>query len=467
MPGVKIAVVGAGAAGLAAAGALHRGGAEVLIFEAEARVGGKIRTALADGFLCEDGPNSLTADSATAWRLVRESKLAVLSARPPHTRFVVRRGEMLPAPSSKLLSPAGWARLLAEPLVALLPHSRGDESLREFFDRHLGEEAGTLASTLLANGVYGGDPQLLSARAAFSRLVALEDEGRSLFVGGLWRGLRARRSVVTQARNGESRSVWVPAAGLSALSEALAERVRSSVRLSTPVEAVHRRTAGYTLALGGASRTTVEVDGLLCALPPAPAAALLHPLWEGLSTLAEVRSAPMAVVHLGFHLEDFARAPRGFGVLDGDGSLQLLGALFPSSLFEGRAPKDHALITCMVGGMRHPDLAGFDDAALSSLCREDLRRLLGVVRPPVFQRVARWPAAVPQPELGHAARIATARMGLRSLPPIELAGAGYDDGAAVDQVLQSGEAAAGRLLARLAGEVTSAPVAAAPLRMEA
>jgi oxygen-dependent protoporphyrinogen oxidase len=174
----------------------------------------------------------------------------------------------------------------------------------------------------------------------------------------------------------------------------------------------------------------------------------LSPLAPGVGELERIRSAPIAVVHLGFRASDFPRPPRGFGALDGDGSLGLLGVLFVSSLFAGKAPEGRVLLTCLMGGVLRPEALRSDDATLALQCRDDLRRLMGVTAEPEFQRVARWEEAVPQPEVGHRALLGRVALALAGLPPLELAGAAYD-GVSVEQVLESGERAAARLLGRL------------------
>ncbi len=451
---MKVAVVGGGAAGLAAGAALKRAGVEVTLFEAEQSVGGKLRTVERDGFRCEDGPNSLTPQSVTALRIVRQHALEVASAMPPRTRYVVRAGKMramAPPRLAGVLSVGAWARLALEPLAVLRPgqqrQARQDESLRELMVRHLGTEAGELASRLLASGVYAGDPRALSARDAFPRLTSLLEHSSSFFVGAL------RRSVSRRGPKGDGdrpASLWIPARGMGALAQALAEELGSAVRVGTRVERLDLGgpSGGYRIELGGRS---VQVDGVICALPPREAALLLSPLAAGAQELSLIRSSPMAVIHLGYRAEDLARKPSGFGVLDGDGSLVVAGVLFPSSLFAGRAPEGHVLFTCLLGGLLHPGLLDLDDAGLAALCRADLRKLFGVTAQPVFERVARWNEAVPQPELGHRERLARVRAALAALPALELAGAAYD-GVAVEQVLQGGERAAERLLGRLKHE---------------
>ena len=451
---MKVAVLGAGAAGLAAARALTTLGAEVVVFEAAARAGGKIQTHAEGGFRCEEGPNALAAASPTALRLVRELGLEIVEARPPRARFVFRRGALRAAPSAGLLSPLGWARALLEPFAQSRPG--GEETLWAFFTRHLGTEAGGLAATLMAAGVYGGDPKRLSIQEAFRKVAALEDWGGSLFFGAL----RSRGKQPQTRETGGPTSLWSLAGGLGQLPDAMAAALGPAVRFSTPVVKVERADEGYRLQLGGSApgelQGELRVHGLLSALPPQAAGKLLADLAPGLGRLAEIRSSPIAVVHLGFRRDDLPREPKGFGVLDGDGDLGVLGTLFPSSLFAGRAPDGHVLLTSLIGGIQSPELLALDDQALAERCQATVRRLFGAERPPTFRRIVRWSEAVPQPELGHAERISAARLAAGQLPPLELAGGGVS-GVAVEQVLAGGEAAATRLWGRLNG----APVAGA------
>ena len=53
--GSEFVVIGAGLAGLAAAGTLHRAGREVLVLERNDAVGGRVRTDCESGFLLDRG----------------------------------------------------------------------------------------------------------------------------------------------------------------------------------------------------------------------------------------------------------------------------------------------------------------------------------------------------------------------------------------------------------------------------
>jgi oxygen-dependent protoporphyrinogen oxidase len=446
---MKVAVLGGGIAGLSAGLMLRRAAIDVTVFEADNVPGGKIATVRQDDFLFEDGPNALNALSPLAAAHAREFRLQPLPARPPRARFVWRAGRRWKAPSIGLLGPLGMARALLEPLFALAsPRKRDDEPLVEFLERHFGTRVGALLANLMAAGVYAGDPHRLSAVEAFPRLASLAQTGLfgSIILGGLGRALGGRPA--RRANDGASpRSLWSLQGGLHDLPSSMASELGSVLRLGATVTHVTPSRAGWEVVTdrGGDE----HFDAVICALPSMHAAELLRDASKNAAqALDGIRYAPLAVVHLGVRDQDFPKAPRGFGVLDGEGKLELLGTLFPSSLFEGRAPAGHLLLTTMVGGIRRPELTRLEDGRLVDLVRADLGRVLGLSGVPVIARVHRWDQAVPQYEVGHAALVERAEREVARLPPLQLAGAAYH-GVSVELALQSGAAAARRLMTPL------------------
>lgn len=400
---MRVAVIGGGIAGLSAAWELARLGATAVVFEAAARAGGKIGSHSEQGFLTEDGPHFI-ARPMDALVDAAGLRAQVLSPRKPATRWVHLGGRLLAAPGLPLLLRAGAGRALLEPLFARPPGD--DETLRDFLVRRLGRRAGALLAGLMAAGVYAGDAGRLSARDAFPSLAA----GGSLL-------LRRR------ARPG----LWSLAGGLGELPRALAARLE--VRPGVQV-----RTLRPAWQVDGE-----RFDGVVLAVPAPEAARLVEPFAPRFAEgAAQVRYAPVAVVHLGYAEREL---PRGFGALDGDDALLASGTLLPASMLAGRAPAGAALATLICGGARHPERAQLADAALLAGARSTLLQLFGVRGEPRYQRVVRWPQAIPQYEVGHRARVATLRALLSPFGRIELAGACWD-GVSVPDAAASGTAAA-------------------------
>jgi oxygen-dependent protoporphyrinogen oxidase len=405
---MRVAVVGGGVAGLSAAWELLRSGAEPVVFEAGKRAGGKVGSVREGPWLTEDGPHFI-AQPMDSLLDAAGLRGALLAPQPPKTRWVWLDDKRLRAPSLGLLKHLGLPRALLEPLVAR--KLEGDTSLRAFLVQRLGVRAGELLSTLMASGVYSGDPSLLSARSAFPSLM----QKRSLLL-----------------RRGRRQPLWSLREGLGSLPLALAARLGERIKLGVAVSRLAPAAAGWLV--DGES-----FDAVLLAVPATAAAKLVPRLAEALNKL---RSAPVALVHLGFPDREL---PRGFGLLDASSSLRFLGALLPSSMLPGRAPEGSALVTAICGGARHPEIAGLPDAQLASAVREDLQRALGVSSAPQYQRIVRHSEAIPQYEVGHEQRVKAVRALLPELPPLALAGAAYD-GVSVPDVARSGAQAAAKLM---------------------
>lgn len=415
---MRVAVIGAGMAGLSAAHALVQGGAEVAVFEAAGRPGGMVGSTSAQGFLTEDGPNFI-ARPLDALLDATGLRAEVVHTAGPATRWVHRGGRALEAPGLAFLLGAGVPRALLEPLFAR--PLRQDLPLRAFLVQRLGARAGSLLATLMAAGVYAGDPDRLSARDAFPRLGALGQNG-SLLVQ-LLRKKKAPRP-----------PLWNLRRGLGSLPLAIAEKLGARLRLGARVE---RLLPGFQVG-------DEPFDAVVLAIPAQPAALLCRPFAPRFSeALAAFESAPVTVLHLGFPQGE---VPRGFGLLDADGTLHATGALLPSSMLPGRAPEGQALVTAICGGARHPERARLSDADLAAAVRADLERTLGIRSAPSYQRVVRWPSGIPQYAPGHRDRVQAARALLAGFPRLELAGAAYD-GVGVPDVVASGAAAAARILA--------------------
>ncbi|HWT84380.1 MAG TPA: FAD-dependent oxidoreductase, partial [Myxococcales bacterium] len=94
---MRVAVIGGGIAGLSAAHELIRGGAQAVVFEAEARPGGKVGTHAEQGYLTEDGPNFI-ARPLDALLDAGGLRGEVIRPRPPTTRWVRMEGRVLKAP---------------------------------------------------------------------------------------------------------------------------------------------------------------------------------------------------------------------------------------------------------------------------------------------------------------------------------------------------------------------------------
>ncbi|HWM86209.1 MAG TPA: protoporphyrinogen oxidase [Kofleriaceae bacterium] len=457
----RVGVVGGGVAGLAAARRLiARGDLDVVVWEAADRAGGVISTSTADGFTREHAANGfLTGAPDGAADLAEELGVAVEPASPAaQRRWVYRGGALRPIPSgpadllrAELVSWRGLLHALGEPFRP--PRRSGpEETVAEFARRRLGDEVLEALVAPFCTGVFAGDPERLSLRAAFPRLAALEDEG------GLVRGsaLRLLRRLLSQEEGGRAAPsrprLAAPQGGMAQLMAALVREVGPRLELGCPAVAVEVEGGGRARAVRLADGRREPCDAVVLATPAPIAARLVSDASRELARLLDsIPYAAAAVVHLGYRRDELRVAPEaldGFGFLVARGEeLRVLGAVFESVIWPSRAPADHVLIRCILGGTRDPAALDLGDAELVEQSHRDLERAVGLGALPVHRHVVRWPRAIAQYTVGHLDRVARAEE-LAEEIGVVLAGASYH-GVAVNSCASDASRVTHRVVSRL------------------
>jgi oxygen-dependent protoporphyrinogen oxidase len=449
MTDVECVVIGAGIAGLAAGATLRRQHREVIVLEAGARAGGSAWSERIDGHLVERGPNTFRIPPAMA-AFAGEHGLAsrLQKAQPASSeRFLLRAGRLVPVPMSlvafartPLLTRGGKLRLLAEPF-----QRGGDptgESVAEFAKRRLGCEACDALIAPFLTGVYAGDENQLGAEAVFPTLVAAERSSGSIIRGLLANALRGAGS------KGRWGGTWSAANGISALTDALAVSLDGALRLGARASSIAFEDGSYRIEIEEESGfQTLRSKALVLALPAQPAAGLLGALdREAAEAIGAIESAPVASVAISI-ASDATRVPlRGFGYLvpRGEGEL-LLGCLFSSQLFAGRAPPGREVLTLLAVGKRKPEAIDWSDEKLVAALLAEIEPVLGLRDAPRVLSITRWPRAVAQPGREHPRLVAGARAQLAHFPRLALAGS-HLDGVAFGEALASGARAAQQVM---------------------
>ena len=423
---MKLVVVGAGIGGLTAARALLAAGHDVRVLEANPRAGGVVGTSDSAGFVREHAASSFIGGPPRgALALCQELGVAVDKAAPAaKKRWIFIDGKLRQLPSnpvafvrSDLLTWRGKLDLLKEPFVASTRPAGEDESMYAFASRRLGPQAARAIIAPFVTGIFAADAHDVSLEAGFPRLAALDADG-GLIRGMVKQMIRARRNRGAGPKRTE-RGLYAPAGGLGTLVSALATGLGERLHVVDPVRAIEP--VGDGVVVDGD-----RYDGCVLAIPAQAAASTVAAVPELRDRLTTFTRSPVALVYLGLPAEAVPRAADGFGFLVAQGEdLRVLGVVFETTVWPGRAPAGNVLLRCIFGGGRDPEATRLDDAALIAQARRDVARALGGDEvAPVHASVVRWPNGLPRYPVGHRDHVREATAVARR-HRIVLAGADY------------------------------------------
>jgi oxygen-dependent protoporphyrinogen oxidase len=216
--------------------------------------------------------------------------------------------------------------------------------------------------------------------------------------------------------------------GIEQLIHALGREVSASLRLRAPVRAIRQirrdQRVEWELACEDA---TYRANVVVLATDASSAARLVDSIdGELAGLLREIPSAPLAVLCLGYGNRRAGGMVDGFGFLvpRGEGP-RILGAVWESNVFAGRAPDGHALIRVMIGGATDPDALSMDDEALVRTARTDLKTVCHLDAPLAFVKCIRQNRGLPQYVVGHLPRLSRIDERLQRFEGLMLAGNSY------------------------------------------
>jgi oxygen-dependent protoporphyrinogen oxidase len=474
----RVAIIGAGIAGLATAHRLLERSAdfneplEIFIFESGSRLGGIIKTDEHAGFLLERGPDSFITEKPEAIQLAQRLGLEsqLIQTNEKHRRsFIVRGTRLIPVPAgfqliaptrfwpfvnSEIMSWSGKARMALDLVLPRLnANGTVDESLAQFIRRRLGREALERVAQPMVGGIYTADPETLSLKATMPRFIEMERKHRSII-----RALRKRGSSPTVRKGAQSQVQGARYSlfasfdrGMQVLVDRLAAKLATiGIALQTQVTAVDLDRTLRQWQVRSENGPAITVDAVCLAVPAYVAASLLLETDVLLSAgLNHIPYESTATVNLAYRRADVAHPLDGFGfVVPFIEKRSLIACTFSSVKFAGRAPQDSVLLRAFVGGALQSELVELDEAEMLARVRADMHDLLRIENAPLFSKISRWRQSMPQYEIGHVARVNKIAERVAALPGLALAGNAYS-GVGIPDCIRSGEAAADSLFAAI------------------
>jgi protoporphyrinogen/coproporphyrinogen III oxidase len=486
---MRVAVIGGGIAGLAAAYELEKArgaGADVeyTLFESRERLGGSLASETVNGVVLERGPDSFLSEKPAGAELCRELGLTdqlTPSNDANRKTYIVVKNRLVPLPDglmfliptklvptalSGLFSPATKIRMALELLHPPRPSGQ-DESVAALVQRHFGQEAVDRLADPLLSGIYGGDATQLSARTVLPKLVEMETQYGSL-TRGMLAAHKQMRAKMAAARNASPNGAGAPGqgaprpagprsiftslkGGLQQLVDALEAQLNPQwVQKSTAVNSLEHVGDGWRIRWTAADGL---YDAVIVASPAWVAGALLAATDAGLGDeLAAIPYSSSITVNLVFDEAQLGQLPDGFGFLvPAVEGRAMLACTFVHRKFAGRTPTGKAVLRAFLGGAKNEALLDQTDEVLVATVRRELSEILGtrVVGPHIpaeATQVSRWRRAMAQYAVGHQERMSRVKERVATLPGLRLAGNAYD-GIGIPDCIRTGRNAAKELMA--------------------
>lgn len=444
-PSARVLVVGGGISGLCCAYYLRKAGVSALVLEQSDQPGGYIRSAVRDACILEAGPQSFLSTDPLL-EMVEDIGLQseLLMADPRAPRYVLINGKLRPVPlappqllASSVLGPRTKWKLIRDALGRSRPPQE-DESVATFVRRKFTAELLERLVGPFISGVYAGDPERLSLRAAFPAAHQWESQHGSVIRGAMKSrpaSAARRHSLITFRR------------GNQALIHALARSLDVALRCGVRVESISRNVAAGKQELAvqisqAGHATTIRTNALIITTPADIAGRLLQNISPSFGALLNpIEYAPVAVISTIYRRRQIAHALSGFGFLvPRTEGLQILGTVWNSSLFPGRAPEGFAVLTSFAGGATNPGFLDLDDEATKNCAAQELAPILSIAGQPEQCVITRHRRALPQYNLGHSQRMDSLRRLCADFPGLFLAGNYFEGpsvGACIDLALRT------------------------------
>lgn len=478
----RLLIIGGGITGLAAAWeAVAHPQVEVIVLEADDRIGGKIRTSpIDDGvaslsslavndvadseilvgeMVIDEGADAFLARVPDAVQLCRELGLEDELTQPAIGRaqvFVDGELRFLPTDTvlgvpldfdalaaSGLVSPEGVARAREETTRDWsAPHT--DVSIGEFLTERYGREVVDHVVGPLIGGINAGQVDRLSLAAVTPQLADAAADG-----GSLTEALRRRvpatpvtTPVFHALLGGTGRLIDVLSDALRARAVTI-ETGAHALSASASQGAVH-----VDVSRSGVTSTLTTDEMVVCTPAPAAAELVRAVSPEAAAELDRISYSSVALVTFVFDRDDVADDLDASGFLvPRDAGLLLTAASIGSSKWAHWDNGRHVVLRVSAGHAGDERGVELSDADLVHGLQSDLRTTMGITAAPFAARISRWRDGFAQYEVGHLDRVDAIESAIeRDCPQIRLAGAAYR-GLGIPACIRQGRAAARELLA--------------------
>ena len=439
---VDVAIIGGGLTGLTLAFYLKKEGKKVVILEQSSRLGGVIQTGQENGFTYEKGPSTGTLSSIELVKLfadLGDSCALETANKESKNRWILYKGKWIALPSNPLdavkIPLFTWHdkfRILGEPFRK--KGNNPDETLSELVKRRLGKSYLDYAVDPFVSGIYAGDPNRLVTRFAMPKLYKLEQNYGSFIKGAI----KKRKEPKSPQEKMVTKEVFSVKGGLQNLVHALEMHIgKENYILNCHDIKVNKFNDAYHIHYN--ADADIVADNVVATVGAYTLPHIFPFITENeWSTITNLNYAKVVQVTVGFkNWQGMALNAFG-GLVPTVENRDILGVLFPSSIFEDRAPKNGALLSVFMGGMKRDDIIKMTDNEIKNIVENEIVSIFKLKDfSPDLLKIFRYEKAIAQYENTSEKRLDTIQQIENQYKGLYLAGSVRDGIGMADRVKQA------------------------------
>ena len=392
---VDTIVLGAGISGLTLGYYLHKKSSDFLVFESNGSIGGNISTTISNGFICENGPNTVLMNNMGTKKLISDLQLedeVIYPNANNNKRFLIRNGNLIEIPQSlkqffrsNFLSFRAKIRIIFE---VFKKKTNSNTSVYEFFRRRFGKEFHDRIIEPFLTGIYAGNTRNMSIKHVLKKIWEMEQNHGSIILGFI---KKKSRNEIPKSFNFKK--------GLRRLSDSIFQVIEKKIILNSKITSISKIGNSYEIIIN--NKIKYRCDKLVSTIS---AYALSDIIYDNKlsQALKKISYCPIHVLHLGLEKEKIQEDISGFGVLTKPADKRnFLGIIFNSQIFPHVAPIGKDLVTVMIGGARQEELLSLDKEFLLDKVIKDVRELISYNGKIIMKHDFLWKRAIPQYQLNH------------------------------------------------------------------
>jgi oxygen-dependent protoporphyrinogen oxidase len=402
----EIVIIGTGITGLSTAFFLQKKGFNVKLIDKSNKTGGVIGTISENGFVFETGPNTGVLGNPEIVELFEELAPNVTLATPDNNskkRLIWKKGkwEALPsglisAVTTPLFTLGDKFRVLLEPFRK--KGTKPFESVADMVRRRLGKSFLDYAVDPFVSGIYAGNPEYLITEFALPKLFNLEHNYGSFIKGSIAKAKEPK----TDRDKKATKDVFSAKGGLQNLINALSTKIgNNNIYLNCNETVVNASNEGYIVSITQASgeKIIINTKKVISTIGGHELKNIFPFISEEeISPILNLRYAKVVQAVAGYKIWKGMNIKSFGGLVPTIEKRNVLGILFPSSIFEGRAPENGALISAFMGGINKPELIDKSDEEITKIAIDEIKNMLKVSEEPDLFKIFRYQQAIPQYE---------------------------------------------------------------------